>query len=179
MPAENHAPGADAPQGAAPELTHLDESGAARMVDVAGKAVTHRVAVAGAFIEMAPATLDMIVAGQAPKGDVLATARIAGITAAKRTSDLIPMCHPLPITHAAVDLTAERGERTGIRITATVETDGKTGIEMEALTAAAVAGLTLYDMCKAVDRGMVVTDVMLLRKEGGKSGLWTREENPE
>ena len=158
-------------------LTHLDATGAARMVDVGDKPVTHRVAVAGAFVEMAPATLDMIVAGTAPKGDVLATARVAGIMAAKRTSDLIPMCHPLGITHAAIDLVAERSERIGVRITATVETDGKTGIEMEALTAAAVAGLTLYDMCKAVDRGMIVHDVMLQRKEGGKSGLWTREEN--
>ena len=167
MPAEN--PG---------RLTHLDESGAARMVDVADKPVTHRVAVAGAFVEMAPATLDLIESGNAPKGDVLATARIAGIMAAKRTADLIPMCHPLAITHAAIDLTAERGSRVGVRIAATVETDGKTGIEMEALTAAAVAGLTLYDMCKAVDRGMVVTDVMLMRKEGGASGTWIREEGP-
>ena len=174
-------------------LSHLDATGAARMVDVADKPVTHRVAVAGAFIEMAPATLDMIVAGTASKGDVLATARIAGIMAAKRTSELIPMCHPLNITHAAVDLAPERaGEptaattsaghaapaaRTGIRITATTEVDGKTGIEMEALTAAGVAALTVYDMCKAVDRGMVVHDIMLLRKEGGKSGLWTREEH--
>jgi cyclic pyranopterin monophosphate synthase len=158
-------------------LTHLDATGAARMVDVGDKPVTHRVAVAGAFVEMAPETLEMIVAGTAPKGDVLATARIAGIMAAKRTSDLIPMCHPLGITHAAVELTAEHLPRHGVRIAATVETDGKTGIEMEALTAAAVAGLTLYDMCKAVDRGMVVSDVMLLRKEGGKSGLWTREDD--
>lgn len=175
----------------ASRLTHLDATGAARMVDVADKPITHRVAVAGAFIEMAPATLDMIVAGTAPKGDVLATARIAGIMAAKRTAELIPMCHPLNITHAAVDLAPERSAvpapaagpahnaRTGIRITATVEVDGKTGIEMEALAAASVAALTVYDMCKAVDRGMVVSDVMLLRKEGGKSGLWTREENNE
>ena len=157
-------------------LTHLDQTGAARMVDVGDKPVTHRVAVAGAFVEMAPETLAMIVAGTAPKGDVLATARVAGIMAAKRTSDLIPMCHPLGITHAAIDLAAENTPRSGVRITATVRTDGKTGIEMEALTAAAVAGLTLYDMCKAVDRGMVVADVMLLRKEGGKSGVWTRED---
>jgi len=159
-------------------LTHLDDAGAARMVDVAEKPVTHRTAVAGAFVEMAPATLDLIVSGRAPKGDVLATARIAGIMAAKRTADLIPMCHPLPITHAAIDLAAEREPRTGVRVTATVETDGKTGIEMEALTAAAVAGLTLYDMCKAVDRGMVVTDILLERKEGGASGTWIREEDP-
>ncbi|MEI7813959.1 MAG: cyclic pyranopterin monophosphate synthase MoaC [Coriobacteriia bacterium] len=161
------------------KLTHLDESGAAHMVDVADKPVTHRIAVAGAFVEMAPATLQLIVAGKAPKGDVLAIARIAGIMAAKRTADLIPLCHPLPITHASIDLVAESAPRPGIRITATVETDGKTGIEMEALTAAAVAGLTLYDMCKAVDRGMVVTDVCLLRKEGGASGTWIREEDPQ
>jgi cyclic pyranopterin phosphate synthase len=160
------------------KLTHLDESGAARMVDVADKPVTHRIAVAGAFVEMAHATLELIVSGKAPKGDVLATARIAGIMAAKRTADLIPMCHPLPITHAAIDLATETAPRTGVRITATVETDGKTGIEMEALTAAAVAGLTLYDMCKAVDRGMVVTDVRLVRKEGGASGTWICEEDP-
>jgi cyclic pyranopterin phosphate synthase len=159
------------------ELSHLDAAGAARMVDIGGKPVTHRIAVAGAFVEMAAPTLDMIVAGTAPKGDVLATARIAGIMAAKRTSELIPMCHPLGITHAAIDLVAKRSERTGISITATVETDGKTGIEMEALTAAAVAGLALYDMCKAVDRGMVLSDVRLLRKEGGKSGQWTRDED--
>lgn len=185
MPADNPTGPAEKPAG----LSHLDATGAARMVDVADKPVTHRVAVAGAFIEMAPATLEMIVSGTAPKGDVLATARIAGIMAAKRTAELIPMCHPLNITHAAVTLTPERaGEpasstadpaaaRTGIRITATVEVDGKTGIEMEALTAAGVAALTVYDMCKAVDRGMIVHDVMLLRKSGGKSGLWTREEN--
>ena len=188
MVADNPAHAAEQPA----TLSHLDATGAARMVDVADKPVTHRIAVAGGFIEMAPATLDMIVSGAAPKGDVLATARIAGIMAAKRTAELIPMCHPLNITHAAVDLVAERAGalatdtgatqapapavRTGIRITATVEVDGKTGIEMEALTAASVAALTVYDMCKAVDRGMVVSGVMLLRKSGGKSGLWTREE---
>ena len=165
------------PAGGPPRLTHLDEAGAARMVDVAGKPVTHREAVAGAFVEMLPATLDMIEGGSAPKGDVFATARIAGIMAAKRTSDLVPMCHPLAITHASIDLVAERGPRTGVRIRAKVATDGKTGVEMEALTAASVAGLTIYDMCKAVDRGMVVTDIMLLTKEGGASGTWTREEN--
>lgn len=165
-----------------PRLTHVDESGAARMVDVGDKAVTHRVAVAAGFVRMQQATLRMIVSGEAPKGDVLAAARIAGIMAAKRTSDLIPMCHPLAITHAAVELDPVGGDDavavagpTGIRITATVATDGKTGVEMEALTAVAVAGLTIYDMCKAVDRGMVVDDIELLRKEGGKSGTWTRE----
>ena len=157
-------------------LTHIDETGAARMVDVGDKPVTHRVAVAGGFVEMRAETLAMIEGGTAAKGDVLATARIAGIMAAKRTSDLIPMCHPLAITHASVDLAPEREPRVGVRITATVATDGKTGIEMEALTAAAVAGLTLYDMCKAVDRGMTVTDIELLRKEGGASGTWTRDE---
>jgi cyclic pyranopterin monophosphate synthase len=160
-----------------PELTHLDQTGAARMVDVGDKPVTRRRAVANAFVEMRLETLDMIVTGTAPKGDVFATARIAGIMAAKRTSELIPMCHPLAITHAAVELSAELGERPGVRVTATVEVDGKTGVEMEALTAASVAALTVYDMCKAVDRGMVVRDVMLLRKEGGTSGVWTREED--
>ena len=158
------------------KLTHLDSAGAARMVDVGEKAVTHRVAIAEAFVTMAPATLELIVSGAAPKGDVFAATRIAGIMAAKRTGELIPLCHPLPVTHAAVDLTAEHGPVAGIRITARVETDGKTGIEMEALTAAAVAGLTLYDMCKAVDRGMVVGDVRLMRKSGGASGTWIREE---
>jgi cyclic pyranopterin phosphate synthase len=162
-----------------PELTHLDEAGAARMVDVAEKGVTHRVAVAGAFVGMKPETLEMIASGSAPKGDVFATARIAGIMAAKRTSDLIPMCHPLAITHASIELTAQRGARTGVSVRATVAVDGKTGVEMEALTAAAVAGLTIYDMCKAVDRGMVVSDVALLSKEGGKSGTWTRKEDVE
>jgi cyclic pyranopterin phosphate synthase len=157
-------------------LSHVDERGAARMVDVAGKAVTHRRAVATAFVRMLPGTLDMIVEGRAPKGDVIAVARTAGIMAAKRTSDLVPLCHPLPITHAAVDLEPADG---GVRITAVVETDGKTGVEMEALTAAGIAAVTLYDMCKAVDRGMVVTDLMLLSKEGGRSGSWSRTADSE
>jgi cyclic pyranopterin phosphate synthase len=158
------------------KLSHVDANGAARMVDVAGKPVTHRRAVASAFVRMRPETLAMIVEGRAPKGDVVAVARVAGIMAAKRTSDLIPLCHPLPLTHATVDF-EPAGD--GMRITAVAETDGKTGVEMEALTAAGVAALTLYDMCKAVDRGMVVTDVMLLSKEGGRSGPWTREEDPK
>lgn len=158
------------------QLSHVDEHGAARMVDVAGKAVTHRRAVASGFVSMRPETLAMIVEGRAPKGDVIAVARVAGIMAAKRTSDLIPLCHPLPLTHAAVDFEPTVD---GVRITAVAETDGKTGVEMEALTAAGVAALTLYDMCKAVDRGMVVSDVKLLSKEGGRSGQWTREEDPE
>lgn len=160
-------------------LTHLDEHGAAHMVDVAGKPVTHRRAVAEGVVKMQPATLAMIVEGTAPKGDVFAVARIAGIQAAKKTSDLIPLCHPLPITKVSVDLEPEPAETglAGVRITAVVETDGKTGIEMEALTAASVAGLALYDMCKAVDRGMQITDVRLLEKSGGASGTWTREED--
>jgi cyclic pyranopterin phosphate synthase len=157
-------------------LTHLDATGAARMVDISEKRETHRTAVASSFVEMALETVEMIVTGTAPKGDVLATARVAGIMASKRTSELIPMCHPLAITHASIHLAAELSPRPGIRVTATLETDGRTGIEMEALTAAAVAGLTLYDMCKAVDRGMIIRDLMLLRKEGGQSGVWMREE---
>lgn len=159
----------------ADRLTHTDERGQAHMVDVAAKAETHRRAVASALIRMKPETLAMIVEGRAPKGDVFAVARIAGIIAAKRTSEVIPLCHPLSLTHASVELepVAE-----GVRITAVAETDGKTGVEMEALTAASVAALTLYDMCKAVDRGMTIEGLGLLSKEGGKSGKWTREENP-
>jgi len=156
-----------------PRLTHTNERGEALMVDVADKQVTHRRAVAGATIHMLPSTLALIVEGRAPKGDVFAVARIAGIMAAKGTSDLIPLCHPLSLTHASVDLEPMTDE---VRVTATVETDGKTGVEMEALTAAAVAALTIYDMCKAVDRGMTVDALGLLVKEGGKSGSWTREE---
>ncbi len=156
-----------------PKLTHLDESGAARMVDVADKDVTHRRAVASAVVTMMAETLAMIVEGRAPKGDVFAVARVAGIMAAKRTADTIPMCHPLALTHVSVDLAPEGSS---VRITAVAETDGKTGVEMEALNAASVAALTIYDMCKAVDRGMVVTDVRLLEKEGGKSGHYLRED---
>lgn len=158
------------------DLTHVDGRGAARMVDVGAKQVTHRRAVASAFVRMRPETLAMIVEGRAPKGDVIAVARVAGITAAKRTSDLIPLCHPLPLTHATVDF---EPAAEGILVTAAAETDGKTGVEMEALVAAGIAALTLYDMCKAVDRGMVVTDAKLLSKSGGKSGDWSREEDEE
>jgi len=161
------------------ELTHLDEHGNAHMVDVADKAVTHRRAVAGAFVDMRPETEALIVSGSAKKGDVFAAARIAGIMAAKRTSELVPLCHPLSLTHVSVELVGGDEVRPGIAIVATAETDGKTGVEMEALTAASVAALTIYDMCKAVDRGMVITDVRLLSKEGGKSGTWTREEQAE
>jgi len=144
------------------------------MVDVAGKAVTHRRAVAEAVIHMRAETLAMIYEGRAPKGDVLGVARVAGITAAKKTSDLIPLCHSIALTHASVDF-EPLGD--GVRIRAAVETDGATGVEMEALTAASVAALTLYDMCKAVDRGMTVDGLGLLLKEGGKSGRWVREED--
>lgn len=156
-------------------LTHVDERGEARMVDVAGKAVTRRRAVAGAVVRMRPETLGMIVEGTVPKGDVFAVARVAGIMAAKRTADLIPLCHPLALTSASVEF---EPVPEGVRITASVETDGPTGVEMEALTAAGVAALTLYDMCKAVDRGMTVDGLGLLLKEGGASGRWTREEDP-
>ena len=160
-----------------PRLTHLDSSGHAHMVDVAGKAVTHRRAVAEAVVHAAPETIAMIAEGRAPKGDVFATARIAGIMAAKRTSELIPLCHPLSLTHVAVDIEIPPTELPSIRITATAETDGKTGVEMEALTAASVAALAIYDMCKAVDRGIQIDQVRLLSKEGGKSGTWAREED--
>ena len=154
-------------------LTHFDAQGKAHMVDVAGKASTHRSAVAGGRIEMLPATLAIIEAGTAKKGDVLGIARISGIMAAKKTSDLIPLCHPLALTHVAIDFVSDNAGRTtasAIFCTATVETVGPTGVEMEALTAVQVALLTIYDMCKAVDRGMTMTDVKLLEKQGGKSG---------
>ena len=155
------------------ELSHLDERGAARMVDVSGKADTNRVATAEALVRMKPETLALIQSGGVPKGDVLATARIAGIMAAKRTAELIPLCHPLPITGVAVDLSPD-GDST-LQITATVRTTGKTGVEMEALTAASVAALTVYDMCKAVEKGMRIEGVRLLEKTGGKSGQWRAE----
>jgi cyclic pyranopterin phosphate synthase len=154
-------------------LSHVDESGAARMVDVGEKPTTHRRAVAGAIVHMRPETLAMLIEGRAPKGDVFAVARVAGLMAAKRTSELIPLCHQLALTHAAIDLEPITD---GVQIRATVETNDVTGVEMEALTAASVAALTLYDMCKAVDRGMVVDGLRLLSKEGGRSGVWTLEE---
>jgi cyclic pyranopterin phosphate synthase len=153
-------------------LTHLDGKGQARMVDVSGKAVTLRRAVATARVRMEPATLELITSGRAAKGDVAATARIAGIMAAKRTSDLIPLCHPLPLTRVSVEIEPEGDS--ALRVTATAETEARTGVEMEALTAASVAALTVYDMCKAVDRGMIIQDVGLQSKEGGASGTWTR-----
>ena len=152
-------------------LTHLDEAGAAHMVDVGGKGVTHREATAEATIRMKPETLAMIVEGRAPKGDVFAVARIAGIQAAKKTADLIPLAHPIPITSVVVELEPGHSE---VHVKVTCATDGKTGIEMEALTAASTAALALYDMCKAVDRGMEITDVRLVKKSGGASGTWKR-----
>ncbi len=148
-------------------FSHLDETGAARMVDVGEKPVTARTARAGARISMAPETLALIKRQALAKGDVLSVARVAGIMAAKETARLIPMCHPLSIEHAGVDF---RLDETGVDIEATVSLSGKTGVEMEALTAAAVAALTIYDMCKAVDREMVIGDVRLLEKRGGRSG---------
>jgi cyclic pyranopterin phosphate synthase len=149
--------------------THLDESGAAHMVDVGAKAATGRRAVAGGRITMTPEALAAIRAGDAPKGDVLSTARIAGIMAAKRTAELIPLCHPLALTSVAVDFDWEAD---GISVRATAATTGPTGVEIEALTAASVALLTLYDMAKALDRAMVIGDIRLLEKSGGRSGDW-------
>lgn len=154
-------------------LSHLDATGAARMVDVSDKADTTREATAEGFVLMLPTTLALIEEGGLPKGDVIAVARIAGIMAAKRTSDLIPMCHPLPVTGVTVDL--ERAGIDRLRIQARVKTTGKTGVEMEALTSVTVAALTVYDMCKAVDRGIRIEGIRLLEKRGGKSGEWRAE----
>ena len=147
------------------------------MVDVGAKPITERVAVATATVRMEPATLRRIRAGGMAKGEVLAVARVAGIMAAKRTADVIPLCHPLPIEVAAIDFAAHRAGR--LEITATIKVSGKTGVEMEALTAVSAAALTVYDMCKAVDRGMVITDVCLLEKRGGRSGTWKRSKRKE
>ncbi|MCS6114366.1 Molybdenum cofactor biosynthesis protein C [Shewanella baltica] len=150
-------------------FTHINADGNAHMVDVTEKAVTEREARAEAFIEMASTTLEMIMSGSHHKGDVFATARIAGIQAAKKTSDLIPLCHPLMLTKVEVDLEAQP-EHNRVRITSLCKLSGKTGVEMEALTAASVAALTIYDMCKAVQKDMVISQVRLLEKRGGKSG---------
>jgi len=152
-------------------LTHFDAQGQAHMVDVAAKAETHRIARASGTIRMQPATLALIQSGGAKKGDVLGVARIAAIQAAKRTSELIPLCHPLPITRVAVDFELDAGQ-SSVRCTAQVETLGRTGVEMEALTAVQVGLLTIYDMCKAADRGMVMGEIRVLEKHGGKSGSW-------
>jgi cyclic pyranopterin phosphate synthase len=160
-------------------LTHFDAHGHAHMVDVASKAATHRTATATGRIEMLPATLAIIETGTAKKGDVLGIARIAGIMAAKKTSDLIPLCHPLALTRIAIDFAADPAGSTrasSILCSATVETVGPTGVEMEALTAVQIALLTIYDMCKAVDRGMTMTGVKLLEKHGGKSGSFVAQE---
>jgi cyclic pyranopterin monophosphate synthase len=160
------------------ELTHFDAQGQAHMVDVGGKQPTRRVAVARGRIEMLAATLALIQSGSAKKGDVLGIARIAGIQAAKKTSELIPLCHPIALTRVALDfelLPAQGTAADAVLCTATAETVGPTGVEMEALTAVQVALLTIYDMCKAVDRGMTITDVRLAEKHGGKSGSWVAD----
>ena len=155
------------------ELTHFDEAGQAHMVNVGEKSETHRIAVACGRIHMQPATFELVAGGTA-KGDVIGIARVAAIMASKRTSDLVPLCHPIGLTRVAVDF--ELDEKThAVTCTARCECYGKTGVEMEALTAVQVGLLTIYDMCKAVDRGMVMTDIRLLEKDGGKSGRWTAE----
>lgn len=160
------------------QLSHFDESGAARMVDVGAKPETDRVAIASGRIIMKPETARLIAEGKVGKGDVLGLARIAGIQGLKRTAELIPLCHPLRITGVDVDLAVEAAPEACVTITATVRAHDRTGVEMEALTAVSVAALTVYDMCKAVDRGMCITDIRLEAKQGGKSGDWRREEGP-
>lgn len=155
------------------ELTHLDAQGQAHMVDVGAKAETEREAVAGGRVTMRPETLVLLRAGDLPKGDVLGTARVAGIMAAKRTSELIPLCHPLRLTKVAVEFAYDEAA-SAVEITATVRCRGQTGVEMEALTAVSIAALTIYDMAKAVERGMTISDIRLLEKRGGKSGEWQR-----
>jgi len=152
-------------------LTHFDAQGQAHMVDVSAKAETHRIARASGVIRMLPATFALIASGGAKKGDVIGIARIAAIQASKRTAELVPLCHPLPITKVAVDFELDAAENL-VRCTAQVETLGRTGVEMEALTAVQVGLLTVYDMCKAVDRGMVMGEIRVLEKQGGKSGDW-------
>ncbi|HUJ34160.1 MAG TPA: cyclic pyranopterin monophosphate synthase MoaC [Solirubrobacteraceae bacterium] len=156
------------------DLTHLDSSGRARMVDVGGKAVSERRAVARAVVRVSPETARKVAAGDAPKGDVLGVARIAGIQAAKRTADLIPLCHPLPLAFAGVEASVDRqaGE---ITLVAEARTTGQTGVEMEAMTAASVAALTVYDMVKGLERGAEIAEVVLLEKSGGRSGHWIRD----
>ncbi len=156
-------------------LTHFDSAGQAHMVNVGDKEETHRIAIAGGYIAMKPATLTMILAGSAKKGDVLGIARIAAIMGAKRTSDLIPLCHPLALTRVKVDFSIDE-KLNRVSCKTQVETYGKTGVEMEALTAVQIGLLTIYDMCKAVDRGMVMADIRVLEKHGGKSGDWLASE---
>src|SRR5215472_7043453 len=156
------------------KLTHFDERGAARMVDVGGKPETHRTATAAGYIRMLPATLQVVASGKAKKGDVLGVARIAAIQAAKRTSDLVPLCHPVPLSSVEVEFTLDK-KASRIECRATVECTARTGVEMEALTAVQVGLLTIYDMCKAVDRGMAMEDIRLLEKHGGKSGSYVAD----
>ncbi len=155
-------------------LTHIDRGGSARMVDVSSKPATERVAVAAGFVRMSAATLDLVLSGNANKGDVLGAARIAGIMAAKKTHELIPLCHPLPITNVAVDIAPERD---GLLVRGTVKVTGQTGVEMEALTAVSIACLTIYDMVKAVERGVAIEMIRLIEKSGGKSGHYRAEGN--
>jgi cyclic pyranopterin phosphate synthase len=159
------------------KLSHLNNAGEARMVDVSQKRVTDRSAVAEGFVHMHPRTLALILAGDNKKGDVLGTARIAGIMAAKRTHELIPLCHPLLLSHVTLDLVPE-AQLPGLRVTAAVKTAGSTGVEMEALMAVSIACLTIYDMAKAVDRGMRIEAVRVLEKKGGQSGVWQAEPDP-
>jgi len=156
------------------KLTHFDRQGQAHMVDVGSKEQTHRVAITSGRIVMAPATLELITSGGHKKGDVLGIARIAGIMASKKTADLVPLCHPLPLTHVSINFEMDR-ERCAVLATCRCETRGQTGVEMEALCAVQTALLTIYDMCKAVDRGMVIDAVQLEHKSGGKSGDWDRD----
>ncbi len=171
--------GASGSDGGAPEgggFTHLDADGRPRMVDVGGKEPTRRVAVAEGEIRASAATVRAIVEGRTPKGGVLAVAQLAGIMGAKRTADLVPLCHPLPLTSVEVELEPDEA-LPGVRARATARVEGRTGVEMEALTAVTVALLTVYDMCKAMDRGMTIGGVRLVRKEGGRSGTWTASED--
>jgi cyclic pyranopterin phosphate synthase len=156
-----------------PKLSHLDDSGRARMVDVSGKAVTEREAVARGTVRMQPQTLRLIRSGKIAKGEVLAVARVAGIQAAKRTAELIPLCHPLPVEVAGIDFVVR--SPSVLEVEARVKVTAKTGVEMEALVAVSAAALTIYDMCKAVDRGMVIGDIRLMEKRGGRSGEWRRD----
>lgn len=155
------------------KLTHLDENGAANMVDVSDKTETIRIATASGCVTMQASTLDLIVSGNAAKGDVIGTARLAGIMAAKKTSDLIPLCHPLMLSKVTVEIVPDK-TLPGLRVSATVKLTGKTGVEMEALTAVSIACLTIYDMAKAVDKGMIIGNIALDTKSGGKSGDWQR-----
>ncbi|WP_298963220.1 cyclic pyranopterin monophosphate synthase MoaC [uncultured Roseibium sp.] len=159
-----------------PKLTHLDEAGAANMVDVSTKESTHRIAIARGSVTMRADTLALIRSGNAKKGDVIGTARVAGIMAAKKTHELVPLCHPLMLSKVAVDIEVDE-ELPGLIVTATTKVSGQTGVEMEALTACSVTCLTIYDMAKAVDRGMVIGDIKLVEKAGGKSSHWTLDKD--